>query len=126
MADILLIEPDMKLGIIYCQYLQANGHNIRWRNSAQSALSSIDKRRPNLVILEIQLANHNGIEFLYELRSYQDWQNIPVIVHSQVPPIFKTISPMLYNQLGVVSYCYKPTTKLQDLLIAIEDQLIKV
>lgn len=126
MAQILLIEPDVKLGAIYQDFLQTRGHKVNWRTTAQAALHSVDKNRPEAILLEIQLARHNGIEFLYELRSYQDWQNIPVIVHSQVPPVLKAISPMLWEQLEIVEYLYKPTTKLADLSRAIDSVLATV
>jgi len=68
--------------------------------------------------LELQLASHNGIEFLYELRSYNDWQSIPVIIHSLVPATaFTNIAP----ELGVVSYLYKPTTTLKKLCTSVSD-----
>ncbi len=120
MAQILLVEPDIKLGDIYKRYLENYGHKVRWRTTAQAALKAIDERQPDLVLLEIQLSLHNGIEFLYEFRSYKDWQPIPVIVHSQVSPILKAISPMLWDQLAVSKYLYKPVTKLSDLLRSVE------
>ena len=124
MARILLIEPDIRLGNIYSQYLESQAHEIVWCTAAQTALSSVDEHHPDIIILELQLTAHNGIEFLYEFRSYKDWQAIPVIVHSHVPPLLKAISPMLWNQLGIVSYYYKPATKLRDLARAVETTLI--
>ena len=124
MAQILLIEPDIKLGDIYKQYLETGGHQVEWRTTAQAALTTIDKHRPDLVLLEIQLSLHNGIEFLYEFRSYKDWHDIPVIVHSQVSPVLKAISPMLWDQLTVSKYLYKPITKLSDLLRSVEATLV--
>lgn len=120
MADILLIEPDIKLGKVYSRYLEKEGgHTITWSTTAQAALHSIDNSNPDLVILELQLAAHNGIEFLYEFRSYKDWQDIPVLVHSQVPPLLKAISPMLWDELRISGYFYKPNTKLSDLARAV-------
>ncbi|MGZ6004817.1 MAG: response regulator [Candidatus Saccharimonadales bacterium] len=123
MTKILLIEPDINLGRIYQHFLQAVGHEVRWRTTAQAALTSVDANKPALVVLELQLAAHNGIEFLYEFRSYQDWQSIPVIIHSQVPPLLKAISPMLWDELGIAGYYYKPSTKLKDLARAVDSVL---
>lgn len=117
---ILLIEPDIQLGKIYCQYLEMAGHKVDWTTSAQAALHKMDELKPSLVIVELQLPAHNGIEFLYEFRSYSDWQNIPVIIHSNVPPMLKAISPMLWEELGIAGYYYKPSTKLRDILQAVE------
>lgn len=127
MAKILLVEPDIQLGRTYCRYLQIVGnHEVQWRTTAQSALSVVDEHKPDLIILELQLAAHNGIEFLYEFRSYKDWKNIPVLIHSQVPPLLKAISPMLWDELGITGYYYKPSTKLKDLARAIDTVLLPV
>lgn len=112
MAKILLVEPDAKLAKIYQRFLEMVGHDVYWQATAQTALNSLDKHRVDLIILELQLKAHNGIEFLYELRSYKDWQTTPVLIHSQVPPVLKAISPMLWDDLGIVDYLYKPATKL--------------
>jgi DNA-binding response OmpR family regulator len=115
MAKILLIEPDIKLGKIYEQTLKLAGHKVFWQTSAQTALNIVDKHQPNLIILELQLSSHNGVEFLYELRSYDDWRDIPVLIHSHVPPVLKAISQMLWSDLGIAGYLYKPSTKLINL-----------
>lgn len=127
MPHILLIEPDIQLGNIYSDYLaKEHDYDIVWRTTAQASLTSIDKNRPDLIILELQLTAHNGIEFLYELRSYSDLQDIPVIVHSLVPPMLKAISPMLWTDLRIAGYYYKPSTKLRDLSNAIENTMQQV
>jgi DNA-binding NtrC family response regulator len=48
MAKILLVEPDIKLGKIYCQYLEMQGHKIVWRTTAQSALIQVDEFGPDV------------------------------------------------------------------------------
>jgi two-component system OmpR family response regulator len=114
-SKILLLEPDIRLGQIYQQTLELAGHEVFRQTSAQTALNAVDKHQPDLIILELQLTAHNGVEFLYELRSYNDWQKIPVLIHSQVPPVLKAVSPMLWRELGIVGYLYKPSTKLINL-----------
>jgi DNA-binding response OmpR family regulator len=116
MSQILLIEPDYRLGRIYKDTLEGHGHAVDLVNSAQTGVMSADNNKPNLVILELQLVEHSGIEFLYEFRSYNEWQAIPVIVHSHVPPGEFTGSwAVLTEELGVKEYMYKPRTSLRQL-----------
>ncbi len=126
MASLLLIEPDFELGQTTKAYLNHLGHKLKWCRNAQQAILAADKVQPDLIILELQLPVHNGIEFLYELRSYKDWQNIPVIIYSQVSPNLKAISPMLWKNLKISSYYYKPQTKLSSLAISIDGILSPV
>lgn len=124
MSQILLIEPDRVLAETYRQALLAGGHTVVCCASAQAGIISADQHRPDVVILELQLIEHSGIEFLYELRSYQDWQNIPVIVHTMVPPSeFTANRNLLKSQLGVDTYLYKPDTSLRQLLSSISERI---
>ncbi len=118
--NILLIEPDKLLATIYRQALVGTGHQVRVCATAQAAVSAADKQMPQLVILELQLVGHSGIEFLYEFRSYPEWRDIPVIIVSYVPPAeFSDSHGQLTHDLGVRTYCYKPETSLQKLLAAV-------
>jgi len=124
MAHILLIEPDRMLAETYRQCLVDAGHTVVPCASAQAAILAADQQRPDVVILELQLIEHSGIEFLYEFRSYSDWQAIPVIVQTQVPPKeFTSNARLLEHELGVSTYLYKPLTSLASLLTAVRAQL---
>jgi DNA-binding response OmpR family regulator len=123
MARILLIEPDVILANIYSRALAQAGHTVVLAPEAQAAITLADRRAPDLVILELQLAGHNGLEFLYEFRSYPDWQNVPVLINSLVPAEEFSGSFMLRQQLGVSEYFYKPSTSLWQLLHATETYL---
>lgn len=122
MADILMLEPDALLGNMYREVSEHSGHTFRRVVSAQQAVYAVDEREPDVIITELQLVAHSGIEFLYELRSYAEWQHIPVVIHSLVPPCeFDDSMQLLRNMLGVRLYLYKPHTTLQMLLRAVRD-----
>ncbi len=115
--QILFIEPDRVLAETYFQALTNAGHEVVVTPSAQTAIMVTDQINPDLIILEIQLIEHSGIEFLYELRSYLDWQNIPVIIQTQVPPgEFTDNWQVMKQQLGISEYLYKPNTSLGRLI----------
>jgi len=120
MANILLIEPDHILAATYGEALRSGGHQVAVCSGAQAAIFAADTTPPDVVILELQLIEHSGIEFLYEFRSYPEWQAVPVLVLSHVPPMeFNASLGMLRRELGVQAYHYKPHTSLRRLLTAI-------
>lgn len=122
MPHILLIEPDKLLSGTYTRALEFAGHSVQSCALAQSAISLADGQCPDAVILEMQLVGHSGAEFLYEFRSYADWQNIPLILLTQVPPTeFAGSRQLLYGELGVSTYLYKPQTSLQTLLRTVQE-----
>jgi DNA-binding response OmpR family regulator len=117
---ILLIEPDLVLAKIYSNALNAVGYEITVMGQAQSAILALDAQLPDLIILEPQLVGHSGIEFLYELRSYADLQNIPVLMHSFVQLEAFNQSREVLRTLNVVGYLYKPQTSLQQLITLVQ------
>jgi DNA-binding response OmpR family regulator len=125
MAHIILVEPDRVLAETYRQALQTDGHTVTPCASAQAAIFAADQQQPDVVLLELQLIEHSGIEFLYEFRSYEEWQPVPVIILTQVPAgEFASNWRLLRQQLGVQSYLYKPQTSLQQLRQAVKSGLV--
>lgn len=123
---VLLIEPDTILGEIYEKAFTVKGYEVKHVFGAQDAVIAADDKNPDIVLCELQLVGHSGIEFLYEFRSYTDWQMVPVIVLSTVPPIeFSGSQNGLKEQLGIDAYLYKPTTTLAQILRTIDDTLSK-
>jgi DNA-binding response OmpR family regulator len=124
MPRLLILEPDVRLAVTYAKALEVRGHQVVTTATAQAAVLAADSQRPDLVILELQLTAHSGVEFLYEFRSYVDWMAIPAIILSNVPPAeFVGSQGLLHRQLGVVAYYYKPRTSLQILSHAVENAL---
>ncbi len=114
---ILLVEPDKVLASTYKQALTSAGHHVTMCAGAQAAIIAADQIQPDVVVLELQLPGHSGVEFLHEFRSYSDWARVPAIVHTMVPAgEFAASWPLLRDRLGVTEYLYKPLTSLQRLL----------
>jgi DNA-binding response OmpR family regulator len=120
MIKVLLLEPDKALARIYRQALLENGYSVVQVGDAQAAIHAADQTTPDVVILEPQIGTHDGVEFLYEFRSYIEWQNIPVIINSYIyPKVFQQTQRTLQRDLGVVECLYKPHTTLQGLITAV-------
>lgn len=123
---VLLLEPDVLLGRTYERLFRQAGHTAAHVRSAQAAVHAADTRTPDVVVLELQLGRHNGVEFLYEFRSYSEWLRVPIIVHSFVPPQELQGAATLQNELGVQQVLYKPATSLAQLLAAAEKAAVPV
>jgi CheY-like chemotaxis protein len=124
MSFILLIEPNIVLARTYQLALESAGHKVRLSRDAQSALQVLDDATPQLIIIEAQLTGHSGFELIYEIRSYPEWQDIPIILHTLVPSSKLDDSKSALGSLGIVKYLYKPQTKLSQLIDAAQDSLL--
>jgi DNA-binding response OmpR family regulator len=120
MANVLLLEPDNLLAGSIKRYFARAKHRVFIHSDPQAAIIQADKHLPDVVITELQLAGRSGIEFLYEFRSYPDWQNIPVIVLSGLHQEHLQAYSEAFKELNVCAALYKPLTGLKQLLDAAE------
>lgn len=128
MKTILLIEPDVKLGKTYATALGRAGYEVLLAATAQDAIVMADTANAghsgpaiDLVILELHLVGHSGIEFLYEFRTYPEWREVPVVILSHAPPSELVAShKVLRQQLGIVKHLYKPETSLRSLVASVD------
>lgn len=124
MKRIVLIEPNSVLAKLYQQMLQKNGYDVVHVTTAQAGIDAADIANPDAVVLELQIPKHNGIEFLYEFRSYPEWNNIPVIVNTVISPDrLEGLETSFRQDFAVCAILYKPKTSLNQLLRVLNEQL---
>ena len=116
MSRILLIESDQILGENIQKMLDKAGHDVDWQVNPQEAMDSANLATPELIILDLLLADHSGVEFLYELRSYPEWQRIPVIVFSGVSAEEFNAANIGFKELDIMAYHYKLTSSVDKLI----------
>jgi DNA-binding response OmpR family regulator len=124
MLKILLLETDSLLATNLLSFFSHCGYETEWQVDPQVAVLSADKTKPDLIILDLLLATHSGVEFLYEFRSYADWVKVPIIVFSNVSQRELGSSALALEQLGVTAFHYKPQTTLKQLVSSV-NQILK-
>lgn len=115
MPRVLLIETDYDLANNIGDYLRRDGHEVIWHKDPQAAIESADSLSPEIVVMDLILSTHSGVEFLYELRSYPEWQKLPVIIFGNVSEAELTASYQGLAHLDISAYHYKPITRLDEL-----------
>lgn len=124
---VLLLEPNKLLAGTYQVALERAGHTVTCSGGAQEAIHALDAGEAEIIVLELQLRGHSGIEFLYELRSYPEWQRIPTILHTFVGMESLELQQKQFDLLGVTHYLYKPATSLRQLVRAVDEaSLIRI
>lgn len=123
MIDVLLVEPDQVLSKTYQTAFNKAGLKAVGCHSAERAIAMIDVTNPKVIVLELQLGEHNGVEFLYEMRSYSDLEKIPIIIHSRIAKEISGIDSKVQSQLGIKTYCYKQQTKLSQLVDVVKQAM---
>lgn len=123
MRRVLLIEPDRLTGQVYRRALEYAGWRTVLAHSAQDAVLAADKAAPDVVVMEADLAGHSAAAFLYEFRSYADWQDVPIILHTGIAPARLEPFTEALRQLGVRDILYKPQHKLQALIHRVSEYM---
>jgi len=117
---ILLVEPDRMLAANIGAILGGAGHKVEWHVNPQEAVNSLDDKSADMVIMDLVLCQHSAIEMLYEMRSYSEWQSLPVIIYSSLPAREVLSCVASLEQLGVTAYHHKSFTPLSELVHTIE------
>ncbi|MCI8992361.1 MAG: response regulator [Eubacterium sp.] len=74
-------------------------------NSGIRALKYLEQEKPDLILLDIQMAQMDGIETLQEIRSMKDRADIPVIMLTGVEDKNFVLASA---KLGICDYILKP------------------
>lgn len=120
MENILLIDHSLATQKAITEIMSDSNCNVMCAVDATTAINLASEITPDLIIIELSLGGHSGMEFIYEFRTYSDWKNIPIIIYSTIrlePAILKSRT---WQNLNVGEYLYKPESTLARLKSSIE------
>lgn len=118
-SNILILEPDRVLSSIYSKYLSENKYKLFSAYKVEDALELLDQHKIDIILMELQISGHNGLEFLYEIRSYPEWDDIKIIINSIYQ--LDNINSLTLDLLNISKILYKPEAKLITLLNVVND-----
>ncbi len=116
----LLVEPDKVLSSVYIKQFKEAGLEVTVASDASDAVAKIDNKMPDIIVLEPKLARHSGIELLHEVRSYEDWDPVKVVVYSSVPQYAFGVSEAVWQKYGVLRYLEKSKTTIKQLIAILQ------
>ncbi|HYV46124.1 MAG TPA: response regulator [Myxococcaceae bacterium] len=79
---ILVVDDDPDILDALSEILETEGYEVDRARHGQEALSRIDQRRPDLILLDLMMPVMDGWEFAHALRRREDGAHIPVVVLS--------------------------------------------
>src|SRR5919199_1644481 len=78
-AQVLVVEDNEKNMKLFRDVLQASGYGLLEATTAERAMELVLEHEPNLVLMDIQLPDIDGIEALGRLRGDERTASIPVL-----------------------------------------------
>lgn len=119
-TKIVLAEDEPMISLAYQKGLGYHGYEVIVASDGEQALAAVQEHQPDILLLDIIMPHLNGIEVLEKLRKDSKYNNLPVIVLTNLgqPADAKRV-----DELGAMAYLIKANLSLKDLVQHIEDAL---
>ncbi|NCT55678.1 response regulator [bacterium] len=80
MAKILLIEDDLSIAKLYKTELELDGHNVTHLENGAKTVDTAKAETPDIILLDIQLPDKDGLTILADLKDDELTKNIKVVM----------------------------------------------
>ena len=80
MKKILIVDDEDVIRMLYSEELEDEGYDVITKGSGHGLVGLVERERPDLIILDIKMAEHDGLDLLQDIR--KEFYNIPVILCS--------------------------------------------
>ena len=104
MTKIAIIEDDQVISQMYRMKFEADGFEVQLADNGKHGVALVEEFLPDLILLDLQMPEMNGVEALEIIRK-NDWgKKIPVIILTNLG---EEESPRAIRSLGIHSYIVK-------------------
>lgn len=80
MGTVLVVDDEPDVRLIARMVLQADGFDVEEVATGEEALVSLDRRRPDALLLDVRMPGMGGWEVLQRVRSDPALSGLPVVV----------------------------------------------
>lgn len=106
----ILAVDDTAIILTRISHTLRNDYDVITVNSGVRALKYLEQEKPDLILLDIQMAQKDGIETLKDIRNMKDREDIPVIMLTGVESRDTVVESA---KLGVCDYLLKPFSSVE-------------
>lgn len=80
MKTILIVDDEEVIRMLYSEELEDEGYKVITASTGHGLIEMIGQDKPDLVVLDIKMAEHDGLDLLQVIR--KEFYDIPVILCS--------------------------------------------
>ena len=102
MAKLLIVDDEDHIRLLYTEELSEEGYQVITADSGNQLLERIAEENPDLVVLDIRMMEHNGLELLQDIRNR--YYDLPVILCSAYDTFKEDIKSMAANDYVIKSF----------------------
>ncbi|MEQ8768234.1 MAG: sigma-54 dependent transcriptional regulator [Planctomycetota bacterium] len=114
---ILVVDDELFMRTLMRRGLEKAGYKVEDMETGEAALAFLEKRWPDLILLDVMLPELSGVEILRRVHQMRD--DLPVIVVSGVDEVSTAVECL---RLGAVDFVQKPFEE-ERLLVTIRNTL---
>lgn len=79
---ILIVEDEDDISTLVAMRAQSEGLQVLIDRTGHECVSLCEVHKPDVVLLDIELPERNGLDLIKEIRQHEALKKIPLIVHS--------------------------------------------
>ena len=102
MAKLLIVDDEDHIRLLYSEELSEEGYQVITADSGSQLLERIAAEGPDLVILDIKMMEHNGLDLLQDIRNR--YYDLPVILCSAYDTFKEDMKSMAANDYVIKSF----------------------
>lgn len=123
MTKIAIIEDDQVISQMYRMKFEAYGFIVETAENGALGVELVEKMRPDVILLDIQMPKMNGNEALAKIRATPAGKNIIVLVLTNLG---EEEAPKELRALGIHSYIVKADLTPRQVVDRVKEALLKV
>lgn len=121
--NILIVDDDKTLVKTYAEILEPRGYNVFRAYSGLEGIKVLNRQKIDLILLDLDMSEMSGVEFLKTIRENQEFKKIKVVVISSA--IYKT-NEQQEKVLTETGKAVKAMEKQDNNLVVLEKKFKKV
>lgn len=114
---VLIIEDEPNIVEALSFILSRDGWAVSLHADGNDAVEAVQRKRPDLVVLDVMLPNKSGFDILKDLRDNADTQELPVLM---LTARGQNKDRVMAEKLGVSRFMTKPFSNA-DILSAVQE-----
>jgi two-component system cell cycle response regulator len=118
-SRILVADDDRSVLESVAWLLTENGYEVVPADGGASCLEQLEKRLPDLLLLDILMPDADGYQLLERIKSQERWRDLPVLMLSAQPPEDASVRALGLGASDFIRKPYRP----KELLARVQAQL---
>ena len=119
-TKIAIIEDDSVISQMYRMKFEADGFEVQLANNGKRGVALVEAFLPDIILLDLQMPEMDGVDALEIIRKHEWGKNIPVIILTNLG---EEESPKQVRSLGIHSYIVKANLTPRQVIQRVKEAL---